>query len=112
MTQPGDDGPLSSEIFSGLWEPLSEDQFSRILDAAMDPLAAPRDLSVIPDEDEELVSGGPADAEDGDMFSGSSEETEDAGDDGEMSEDVLDDDMAGPDDVLDDPSDTAEGDGL
>lgn len=54
MTQPdhGDGDPLP-ELSSDLWEPLSDDIFSRMLSDAMDPLAEPVDLSDVPDQAED-----------------------------------------------------------
>lgn len=53
MTQPdhGDGDPLP-ELSPDLWEPLSDDVFSRMLSDAMDQLAEPVDLSDVPDQAE------------------------------------------------------------
>ncbi|WP_297007838.1 hypothetical protein [uncultured Corynebacterium sp.] len=116
MTRPDNGGDQSPDLSSELWEPLGDDAFGRMLSAAMDPLATPMDLSVIPDEDEELV---------GDDDVAGAEVGPDTGDsDDDLSDDLDDlfgDDLAGDssgdfsgDDAgdADDADDLAGGDGL
>lgn len=54
MTRPDSGDDQSPELSPDLWEPLSDDVFGQMLSAALDPLATPMDLLVIPDEDETL----------------------------------------------------------
>lgn len=54
------------ELSPDLWEPLSDDVFSRMLSDAMDPLAEPVDLSDVPDQAEDYPEDYVFDGDDGD----------------------------------------------
>lgn len=85
MTQPDHgDGDQLPELSPDLWEPLSDDVFSRMLSDAMDPLAEPVDLSDVPDQAEDYPEGYVFDGDAGDPDEDDLDDGSDVGDLGDV----------------------------
>lgn len=91
---------------------MSDDVFGQMLSAALDPLATPMDLSVIPDEDETLVEDDAAEdaAVDPDSGDADDDRTDDLGDLDDLFDDI--DGASADGDGTDGPDDLDGGDVL